>query len=184
MWVSRATPRTRPLTTFETCVFEQRNSFATSFKVSNLFRGSIRVPPADGIRELESAGSASSGSLPYTWHEAAYFSLALHGGYFLRRQLEKSISARRGRPAERFLQRVVDAGHVRSTERSAMRTTATAGLVRTSRSRPTWNATPNAPAMPGATSPTPHRRSSRHSRTRSTSSSIQNRSAFRRGPDR
>lgn len=53
----------------------------------------------------------------YASHEAAFLTLvALHGGYFLRRQFEKSISARRGRPAERFLQRVVGAGHARSVE--------------------------------------------------------------------
>ena len=58
-------------------------------------------------------------SLGYTEREAAFLPFAaMHSGYFLRRQYEAFISAPRGRPSDRFLQRVVDAGHARSLEYS------------------------------------------------------------------
>src|SRR5690606_16953311 len=50
-------------------------------------------------------------------HAAAFRTpVALHGGYFVRRHVETSSSARRGRPAERFLQRVGGAGPARAVE--------------------------------------------------------------------
>jgi len=64
---------------------------------------------AERINALEALG--------YGIREAAFLSLvAVHSGYFLRRQYETFISAPRGRPASRFLRQVLDAEHARSTE--------------------------------------------------------------------
>ena len=53
--------------------------------------------------------------LDYTHREAEFLALAaLHSGYFLRRQYEAFIAAPRGRPADRFLRRVVSLRHARS----------------------------------------------------------------------
>ena len=57
--------------------------------------------------------------LGYADREAEFLVLAaLHSGYFVRRQYETFISAPRGRPADRFLQRVTGEGHARSLEYS------------------------------------------------------------------
>ena len=52
----------------------------------------------------------------YTEREARFLALvAVHGGYFLRRQFEAYAGLRRGETASRFLRRAVSQAHVRST---------------------------------------------------------------------
>ena len=77
---------------------------------SYLFRNAVSVLSTSGqVAALQCLG--------YAKPEAEFLLLAtLHSGYFLRRQFEAFISAPRGRPADRFLQRVVGAGHARSVE--------------------------------------------------------------------
>ena len=62
---------------------------------------------AERVRSLQRLG--------YTKREAAFFSLvALHSGYFLRRQYQ-AFAGYRGRVEERFLDRAESAGHIRVT---------------------------------------------------------------------
>jgi len=79
--------------------------------------GETRRRSLGGIGMAQELRISTLRSLGYEDSEAAFLvAAAVHSGYFLRRQYESFISAPRGRPSDRFLQRIVNAGHARSLE--------------------------------------------------------------------